>query len=347
MRLRSEQLHSHLHGNTTLAPVYLITGDEPLQKLESIDLVCQAARQQGFDERTVFEVEHGFDWQSLLQVSNNLSLFSNRNLIELRMGSSKPGKEGGSVLIDFTKQASEDTLLIISMDKLDKASLKTKWVKSLESHGILLQTWPINAEQLPVWLQSRARQYQKQLTLDAARLIAIRVEGNLLAARQELDKLDLLIDNNSIEVNDVINVVADSSRYNVFNMIEDAYLGNATRAITQLDGLKDEGTEPLALFGAIMWELRRTCSMAAQLEMGVSIDSLFQSGRIWDQKKRALGAVLKRHKKTVFDELLDFCAGIDKQLKSINRDCAWDQLELLMLKIAGIDMFKLKQNQFM
>ena len=346
MRLRPEQLHSHLHSNTALAPVYLITGDEPLQKLESIDLIRQAARQQGFDERTVFEVERGFDWQSLLQVGNNLSLFSNRNLIELRMGRSKPGKEGSSVLIDFTKQASEETLLIISMDKLDKASLKTKWVKSLESQGMLLQTWPINANQLPVWLQNRARKYQKQLTLDAARLIAIRVEGNLLAARQELDKLDLLIDKNSIDVNDIINVVADSSRYNVFNMIEDAYLGNATRAITQLNGLKNEGTEPLTLFGAIMWELRRTCSMATQLETGVPMDSLFRSYQIWDQKKRALVAVLKRHKKTVFDELLDFCAGIDKQVKSINKDRAWDQLDLLMLKIAGIDTFKLKQNQF-
>lgn len=341
MRLRPEQLEMHLQ-RSGLAPIYFVSGDEPLQKLECIDQIRASARAQAYDERIVFNADKGFDWSSINQATGNLSLFASRRIIELRMAAPKPGKEGGKVLFEYTEEASEDNLLIISSDKMDKATQNNKWIKAVEKVGVLIQVWPINAAQLPGWIQTRLQAKQKRISLDAARLIAQRVEGNLLAARQEIDKLALLIDKEDIDVDDVIAAVADSSRYDVFDMIESAFLGNPDRTLQMLNGLQNEGTEPLALFGALMWEFRRTCSIAAQIESGSNQESVFKSYRIWDQKKRSLNAILKRHPLKMLQQLLNYCAVIDKTLKSSRREQAWDQLSILLLAIAGINTQRLQ-----
>ncbi len=327
---------------SSMAPINFVSGDEPLQKLECIDKIRMAARSQGYDERLVFNVDKSFDWNSIKQATCNLSLFSNRRIIELRMAAPKPGKEGGRVLLEYAEQVNEDNLLIISSDKMDKGTQNNKWLKAIEKVGVLIQVWPINPAQLPGWIQTRVQAKQKRITLDAARLIAQRVEGNLLAARQEIDKLILSIDKDSIDIEDVINAVADSSRYDVFDMIESAFLGNADRTLHMLQGLRNEGTEPLVLFGALMWEFRRLCSMAYQHESGMNLESIFKSYRIWNKKKQPMNAILKRHSTKSLDQLLRYCATIDKTLKSSQKIQAWDQFNTLLLAIAGINTFKLQ-----
>lgn len=340
MRLRPEQLTTHLKRGE-FAPVYFVSGDEPLQKLECIDTIRQAARKNGYDERIVFNVDKAFDWDSINQASGNLSLFASRRIIELRMGSPKPGKEGGKAIQDYIDAGNADNLLIISADKMDRAAQNNKWVKSVEKAGALIQVWPVAPTQLPGWIQARLQASNKRISADAARLIAQCVEGNLLAARQEIDKLQLLIDKDDIDADDVIAAVADSSRYDVFDMIESAYHGNADRTLLMLSGLRKEGVEPLALFGALMWEFRRTCSIASEQEQGISLDKLFASYRIWEQKKRGISAVLKRHTCKTLQHLLTYCARIDRTLKSANKEYAWEQLALLLLAIAGIQTQKL------
>jgi DNA polymerase III subunit delta len=339
MRLRPEQLEMHLQ-RSNLSPIYFVSGDEPLQKLECIDQIRIAGRAQGYDERLVFNVDKSFDWDSINQATGNLSLFSNRRIIELRMLSPKPGKEGGRVLLEYAEQLSEDNLLIISSEKMDKSVQNTKWFKAIEKVSAVIQIWPINPAQLPGWIQSRVQAKQKRLSLDAAKLIAQRVEGNLLAAKQEIEKLVLLVDKDDIDIEDVIHAVADSSRFDVFDMIESAFLGNADRTLVMLNGLRNEGTEPMALFGALMWEFRRLCSIAHQHEAGTNLESLFNSYRIWDQKKRPMNAVLKRHTSKSLDQLLNYCAAIDKNLKSSQKLQAWDQFNTLLLAIAGINTTK-------
>ncbi len=342
MRLRPEQLVIHLQ-RSALSPIYFVSGDEPLQKLECIDEIRAAGRAQAYEERLVFNVDKSFDWDSINQATGNLSLFSNRRIIELRMISPKPGKEGGRVLLEYAEQLNEDNLLIISSDKMDKSVQNTKWFKAIEKAGTVIQVWPINPAQLPGWIQNRVQAKQKRMSLDAARLIAQRVEGNLLAARQEIEKLVLLIDKEDIDIEDVIHAVADSSRFDVFDMIESAFLGNADRTLIMLNGLRNEGTEPMALFGALMWEFRRICTIAHQHESGTNLESLFSSYRIWDQKKRPMSAVLKRHSCKSLDQLLQYCAVIDKTLKSSQRLQAWDQFNTLLLAIAGINTTKFQQ----
>lgn len=342
MRLRPEQLETHLQ-RSALSPIYFVSGDEPLQKLECIDQIRMTGRTQGYDERLVFNVDKSFDWNSINEATGNLSLFSNRRIIELRMTSPKPGKEGGRVLLEYAEQLNEDNLLIISADKMDKSVQNTKWFKAIEKAGAVIQVWPINPAQLPGWIQNRIQAKQKRMTLDAARLIAQRVEGNLLAARQEIEKLVLLIDKDDIDTEDVINAVADSARFDVFDMIESAFLGNVDRTLVMLNGLRNEGVEPMALFGALMWEFRRLCTIAHQHESGKNLESLFSAYRIWDQKKRPMHAVLKRHSSKSLDKLLNYCATIDKSLKSSQKLQAWDQFNTLLLAIAGINTAKFQR----
>ncbi len=341
MRLRPDQLKTHLKRTSTI-PIYFVSGDEPLQKLECIDLIRNHHREQGYDERLVFDVDKSFDWNVLIEVSSNLSLFSNQKIIELRMAAPKPGREGGSMLQKFSERENDGTLLIISSDKMDKSTQNNKWVKSIDKAGVMIQVWPIGPAQLPGWIQGRMKNKQKKITYEAAKLIAERVEGNLPAAQQEIEKLVLLIEKNDVDVEDVISAVADNTRYNVFDMLESAFLGNTDRTLLMLNGLKNEGTEPLALFGALMWEYRRLCSIAYEYKEGKQLENIFKSYRIWDQKKRAITAILKRLSCKDLDQLLNYCATIDKTLKSSQREKAWDQLSTLLMAITGINTNKLQ-----
>ncbi|MEM7026854.1 MAG: DNA polymerase III subunit delta [Pseudomonadota bacterium] len=336
MRLKPEQLVSHIQRGD-LAPVYFISGDEPLQRLESIDRLRNAARNQGFDERNVFNIDKSFDWQSINQANANLSLFASRRILELRMQSPKPGKEGAAAILDVLEANNPDNLLIISADKMDKSVQNTKWVKAIDKYGVIIQVWPIGSAQLPDWIQARFREQNKKINGDAARFIAQRVEGNLLAARQEIDKQVLLYEKESIELEDIMSAITDSARYDVFNMIESAYLGAAERTKLMLTGLRKEGAEPMALFGAFMWEFRRTCSFAHEKNNGANIEQLYRNYRIWDSKKRAIDRVLTRHKLKQLDKLLAYCATVDRNLKSSDKQLAWSKLELLLLTLAGIE----------
>tara|TARA_B110000014_G_scaffold261001_1_gene251868 strand:+ start:2376 stop:3407 length:1032 start_codon:yes stop_codon:yes gene_type:complete len=341
MRLRPEQLKTHLERSGKM-PVYFVSGDEPLQKLESIDLIRNHYQKQGYDERIIFEVNKSFDWNQINEASSNLSLFSNNKIIELRMVAPKPGRQGGIFLQQYVENENNDTVLIISSDKIDKGTQNNKWVKAIDKAGLMIQVWPIGPAQLPGWIQARMQNRQKKITHDAARLIAERVEGNLLAAQQEIEKLLLLIEKDRIDIEDIMGAVADSSRYNVFDMLESAFVGNIDRTLLMLNGLKNEGTEPLLLFGALMWEYRRLCSIAYEYEAGTQLENIFRSYRIWDQKKRPITSVLKRHTSKSLDRLLNYCAVIDKTLKSGQRDRAWDQFSTLLLAIAGINTDKLQ-----
>ena len=341
MRLRPEQLKTHLERSGKM-PVYFVSGDEPLQKLESIDLIRNHYQKQGYDERIIFEVNKSFDWNQINEASSNLSLFSNNKIIELRMVAPKPGRQGGIFLQQYVENENNDTVLIISSDKIDKGTQNNKWVKAIGKAGVMIQVKPIGPAQLPGWIQARMQNRQKKITHDAARLIAERVEGNLLAAQQEIEKLLLLIEKDRIDIEDIMGAVADSSRYNVFDMLESAFVGNIDRTLLMLNGLKNEGTEPLLLFGALMWEYRRLCSIAYEYEAGTQLENIFRSYRIWDQKKRPITSVLKRHTSKSLDRLLNYCAVIDKTLKSGQRDRAWDQFSTLLLAIAGINTDKLQ-----
>jgi DNA polymerase-3 subunit delta len=335
MRLRAEQLKANLQ-RSGLAPIYYISGDEPLQLMETADEIRRSARDQGFSERVVLDASVGFEWGSFLQESANLSLFSSKRLIELRLGNTKPGNEGGKALIEYAETKSTDDLLIITSSKIDKKTQQTRWFKALDKVGITIQIWPIELSQLPGWICQRIKQYNKQISLPAATLIAERVEGNLLAASQEIDKLCLLIEEKEIDIDDVLAAVSDSTRYDVFTLIESAFAGNSKRIVHMLNGLRSEGVDPAAVYGALLWEYRRLCSMAYLLDTNTPLDSLFSKFRIWDNKrKQAVKSVLHRHKLKDIHKFLRKVIYIDRQIKGSDRPMVWDSLQQFLLAVAG------------
>jgi DNA polymerase-3 subunit delta len=335
MRLRADQLESNLK-RSGLAPIYFISGDEPLQLLEAVDGIRKYARTQEFDERIILNVSTSFDWNTLNDESANLSLFSNKRLLELRLGNQKPGKEGGQALIEYTAQSLVDNVLIITSGKIDKRTQQSKWFKVLDKAGVTIQVWPVAPEQLPKWVQKRIQQSGKQISLEAASLIADRVEGNLLAARQELDKLSLLTDKNNIEIDDVLAVITDNTHYDVFSLIEDALSGHIDRTVRMLNSLKHEGVEPMAIFGPTLWEFRRVCSMSYQIRSGISREKVYTSHYVWEKRKKAITAVLNRHGTHELQSILKKATHVDKVLKGAHKGNPWDELMWFMLGIAGV-----------
>jgi DNA polymerase-3 subunit delta len=253
MRLSREQLGPSLARG--IAPVYLVSGDEPLLVGEAADAIRAAARLAGHADRSVFFVEKGFDWDELRQATQSLSLFAERRLFELRLPTGKPDK-GAQILVEMANRPPPDVVCLVVADKLDKKAGDAPWVRAIEKHGVWVPVWPIETAALPGWLRDRASALGLTMEPAAAQLIIERVEGNLLAAKQELEKLVLLADGKRISADLVLRSVGDSARYDVFQLGEAAAAGDAGRALRILLGLKSEGIEPTLILWALIRELR-------------------------------------------------------------------------------------------
>ena len=339
MRLRADQLRKHLR-QATLAPVYCVSGDEPLQLIEAADAIRRRARELGFDERVVLDIDRGFDWNQLRHAGADLSLFSSSRLIDLRLGEQSPGKDGAEALIEYAEKPERDNLLLISAGRFDRNTQLTRWYKALDRAGVTIQIWPVEPRRLPGWIARRARDLGKSIDAQAAGLIAQRVEGNLLAASQELQKLALLIEHEDIGADDVMHAVTDSARFDAFALVEACFLGQCERAVRMLRGMRQEGIEALAVFGALMWELRRLCTAAAALSGGRSRDEVMDALKVWPQRRAAMYAVLDRHPQGRIPDLLLAGAAADRAAKGMGYTDPWLVLEDLILTVAGGDRNK-------
>ncbi|TFF39032.1 DNA polymerase III subunit delta [Pseudomonas sp. RIT623] len=337
MKLAPAQLNKHLQG--TLAPVYIVSGDDPLLCQEAADAIRAAARQQGYDERQVFSADANFDWGNLLLAGASLSLFAQRRLLELRLPSGKPGDKGAAALIEYCAKPAEDTLLLISLPKLDGSAQKTKWGKALIEGGQcqFIQIWPVDAQQLPQWINQRLSQAGLSAQRDAVDLIAARVEGNLLAAAQEIEKLKLLAEGNQITVETVQAAVADSARFDVFGLVDAILNGEAAHALRMLEGLRGEGVEPPVILWALARELRLLAGLAQQFSQGVPLDKAFSQARppVWDKRRPLVSKALQRLSAQRWAMLLQDAQRIDAQIKGQAEGSPWTSLARLSLLMAG------------
>jgi len=334
MRLRSDQLAAHLAK--PLLPIYLVSGDEPLQLNEATDVLRAAARAQGYSEREVLQVEAGFDWGALAAAGSNLSLFAERRLIELRMPSGKPGDAGSKALCAYAAAATPDNLLLISCGKLDKQQQKSKWFTALESAGAVIQIWPVEPSALPGWIRQRLQGRGLQPTAEAAQLLAERVEGNLLAAAQEVEKLALLYGGGGLDAEQVRSAVADSARYDVFELADTALAGDGARCARVLEGLRGEGDDPVLILWALVREVRALAQVAAGQAAGTPLETLFQQHKVWDKRKPLYQAALKRHNLRRWRALLRRAARLDRICKGAEPGNPWDELLQFSLLMAGV-----------
>jgi DNA polymerase-3 subunit delta len=335
MRLKPEQLDRHLK-QPALSPIYFVTGDEPLQATEVCDAIRARARALGYAERVLLEVERDFDWNRVQQAGANLSLFSERRIVELRLGDHSPGKEGAAALGDYSAAPPPDNLLLISAGKFDGRSKQTKWFKALESAGVVVELWPIAPDRLPEWLTQRMQRAGKNIDAAAAELVALRVEGNLLAASQELDKLALLVEGPSVGIEDVLRSVSDSARFDAFSLVHASLLGEKERVVRTLRGLRAEGHELPMVIGAVLWQLRQVCVVASATTAGASLDRAMTAAQVWGDGQARVRAGLKRHRPDVLISFLRDGAAADRACKGALKADPWRLLEEFLLRVAGL-----------
>lgn len=317
------------------ASTYFFHGEEPLQLLECADALRRRAFACGIEERQVFDAETGIDWQAVADESNALSLFARRRLFEIRLGERKPDKAGIEVLERLLTRAAPDDILLVTAGKIDGQSRKARWFKLLEQHAVCVTTRDLPTSALPEWLNRRAARGGKRLTPAAAAIIADRVEGNMLAAAQEVEKLCLLVAAAVIDESDVITAVRDSARYDVFQLVDAVIGSDLARALRIVRGLREEGTEALLLNWALGRELRQLAGMSQLRDGGTGIDAVLEQYRVWAARRTPVKRVLARLSTDALLALLKYANFIDTVVKGAQLGEPWDEIEILVLKMSG------------
>jgi DNA polymerase-3 subunit delta len=326
LRVNAEQLPAALARG--VAAMYLVSGDEPLLVGEAADAIRAAAKAAGYADRTVFHIDKTFDWDEFRQATQSLSLFAERRLFELRLPSGKPDK-GALPLTELAERPAPDVVCLVVAGKLDKKAADAPWVRAVEKHGVWVPTWPVQAAALPGWLRARAKLLQVEIEPKAAQLIVDRVEGNLLAANQELQKLALLTQGEPISAELVLQSVGDSARYDVFQLAEAAAAGDAARALRVLLGLKSEGAEPTLILWALVRELRGLWQARERDRLRTGV----RAG--WNQAATPAPRALSRLGKLPLDRLIMQASHTDRVIKGMAQGDAWSAITGLTGALAG------------
>jgi len=332
LKINANQLSSHLQKK--LAPCYLVTGDEHLLVAEALDSIREVAREQGFTSRDLHVATTGFDWAQLRDSSANLSLFAEQRIVELRLPTGKPGRIGGQAIVDLAEQAGSDLMLIVSGPKLDRSVQSSKWVKSLDAKGVSLPIWPVSVRELPGWIAARMRQAGLQPDDGAIALIADRVEGNLLAAGQEIEKLRLLLGEGKVSADDVSSAVANSSRFDVFKLVDATLTGDAKRALKILTGLRAEGVEPVIVVWSLTREIRTLASLTDAIAQGMDLAGGMQKAGVWRNRQALVRSCIGRHQHGDFHRLLKLANQADQAAKGQLRADPWQLVTDIVLGIS-------------
>lgn len=350
MEVGVEQLAAQLESGA-LQPAYLIAGAEPLLVLEAADAVRAAARRSGIGEREVFEAGAGQrepDWDALAATFNAPSLFASRRLVELRLPSGKPGKEGGAVLAAYCANPSPDVVLLVTAEDWSRQH-GGAWSEAIGRIGRVAVAWPVKPHELPGWVERRLRSRGFAPDRDAVAFLAERVEGNLLAAAQEIDKLALLLQGAAdaaaprgphgrggrpLDAATLQSLVADASRYDVFRLVDAAMNGQPAMVLRVIAGLRAEGEAVPGLLGMIVMELQRGATLARVQASGGNLGAAFKAQRVWDAKQPMYRRALQRHLPESWDAMLAQAGRVDRIAKGRAPGDAWLALERLMLALA-------------
>lgn len=330
MLVKPERLAGAL-ARTPLPGFWLVYGDEPQQRTESVDAIRAAVRAVGVDERLVFDSAVGLDWAQVQAEAGSLSLFASKRLIEIHLNGKKPDKQGVAALKALAAQQGEDVFLVTT-DALGREEQNSEWFRAIDSRGAVVACRPLEAAAFRDWLAARATARGRTLAPDAVEVLAIRAEGNLLAAAQEIDKLALLVDTRDVSAEQVLAAVADSSRYDVFKLVDAALAGDVARTVRMLRGLRAEGVEPVMVSWLVNRELRLLSRLA---QAGRSLEAQFAAERVWQSRQPLLRRALQRLAVDALATLLRDSVRVDLMVKGAASGQPWDELESLYIALAG------------
>lgn len=340
MPLNADQLVANLKRG--LAPVYFVHGDEPLLVAEAADAIRAAAVAAGFSERQVLTVESGFDWNSLRASAQNLSLFSERRLIELHLPTGKPGETGAQQLVQYAATPPPDTLLLVIAGKLEKATRESRWAKALDAAGAMVIAWPIEAAQFPGWIARRMLARGLKPGAGVAELLAYHMEGNLLACDQEIEKLAMRwgatpgAAPRAVAVEEIEGALSDNARFSVFQLGDAALKGEARAVARMLESLRTEGVEPLLVLWALTREARTLASLSLRTAAGESAEQALASAHVWSRRQPLMRQALKRLAPDAWLAILQRAARIDRVIKGRASGDAWRELRILTLAMSGV-----------
>lgn len=332
MPIKLEQLAGSLQRG--LAPIYLVGGEEPLLLQECCDQVREAAKAQGFVERELLQVDRSFDWSELEQAAAP-SLFATQKIIDLRLRTGKPGQKGAKVLTEWAQAPDPNMILLISCEQWDMGSRKSKWAGALDKAGVRVDIWPINARELPAWLEQRMLQHGMQPEPEVLRLLADRLEGNLLAAKQEIDGLALIKGAGTVTVDDVMKVVADSSRFDAFALAEHMLSGNLRDGLRVAAGLRRMNTPLPLLLGALLRELKTTEAFRLAMRGGEQESMVFRRLNVWYNRQNTVRAAARRLNTRRLFGAFKMLALIDRQSKGRAAGDPWQSLDTLLLQLSA------------
>lgn len=334
MRIQSQQLQASL--KRALAPAYLICGDEPLQLGDAAKAVRDAARVQGFAERELLDVESGFDWGRLTAAAEVLSLFSSRKLIELRLASARIGRDGSEAVRAYCRKPAADNLLLILAPGLEYKELRAKWVQEVDRIGMVLQVRQIEGPRLVAWIEQRLRERGLRPEPDVAALLSERVEGNLLAAAQEVEKLRLLYGEGSLDRDGLARAISDSARYDLFDLTDAALNGDRARVHRIIGGLAAEGTAPVLVLWVLARELRMLAAVSHAAGRGrEGVVGALRTHGVWESRQAPVMSALKRLPTKLLQGLVVQCAAADRQIKGMTPGDPWHELATIADVLAG------------
>jgi DNA polymerase III subunit delta len=333
MRIAATGLDAHLARS--LAPLYTVVAAEPLLAQEALAALRARARAQGYDERTVLTSEPGFRWESLRVAGNSLSLFASRRLVELRIPTGKPGREGAQALADYAKRLPPDTVTLISLPELDWRAIKAAWVLALEAAGVLVVAEPLARERLPAWISERLSRNGQRASATTLEFIAERVEGNLSAAQQEVEKLALAFEPGELSFEQVSASVLDASRHDLTQLGDALLAGDRAHLVRMLDGLRGEGSPLPLVIWTVAQDLRRLVGVHEALDAGRNRAQALREAGVYGKRESAVAAALDRIDGTRARRALRAASEIDRAAKGLTGRDPWQLLNVLCLGLAA------------
>jgi DNA polymerase-3 subunit delta len=328
MPIRADDLQASL--NRGLAPIYLVAGPEPLLLQECCDLVRAAARRQGFTERDLIEAKGKFDWSILKETGAAPSLFASRRIVDLRLPTGKPGREGAKVLTGWAANPDPDILLLVSCQSWDASSRKSKWAATLEKAGVRVDIWPVKAAELPRWINRRMHTAGLEPDREASMILAERVEGNLLAAQQEIFKLALIKGSGPVTAGDLLESVADSSRFDAFALAEWVLVGKLGESLRVITGLRRMGVAVQLVVGALTRELRLVEAYRLAMKAGENEFAVFRRLNIWKTRQQPMQNAARRLDQRKLAAAFESLSLIDRQSKGRAHGEPWHGVDRLV-----------------
>jgi DNA polymerase-3 subunit delta len=335
-RIDANQLAAHLQRG--LGALYVIVGDEDLLRLEAVDRIVAAARKQGYAEREVFTVEQHFDWQALLVSGNSLSLFAAKRIIELRIPQGKTGVDGAAVLQQYAARLPDDAVTIVTLPRLDRSAQNSDWFTALADAGTVIGADPVLREQLPQWIRQRLALNKQEADEPTLAFLVERTEGNLLAARNEVEKLALLFPEGRLDADQVRQAVMDVARFDVYDLAAAMLVGDAQRYRRTLDGLQQEGEAAPLILWSLSNELRTLAALLAGSDGGRPLQDLMREQRVWGPRLGPMQRAVRRLRLGQVHRAIAQAAQVDRMVKGVADGDAWQGLLELGLSLCGVTL---------